>query len=70
MRRVTACVSASLQLGYNGVASFEALAPLQLLPCLSTLYVEHNPIASDFEYRMRLRRELTALTQLDATPCR
>ena len=48
--------------------SFESLAPLGALPRLSCLYLEHSPVARDFEYRLRLTRMLPALQQLDATP--
>ncbi len=59
-----------LQLGYNAIPFFDAVEALAALPHLSTLYLEHNPIARDFEYRMRLRRMIPTLTQLDATAVR
>lgn len=40
------------------------------LPKLSTLYLEHSPLAKDFEYRIRLAADIPSLTQLDATMCR
>ena len=55
------------QLGYNQIPFFDDVTALTALPHLSTLYLEHNPIARDFEYRMRLRRMVPTLTQLDAT---
>ena len=60
------------QLGYNHIASFEAanLPLLATLPSLRVLYLEHNPVATDFEYRLRLARSLPALQQIDATACR
>lgn len=59
----------SPQLGGNRIASFEAVLPaLARLPSLSCLYLEGNPLARDFEYRMRTARALPALAQLDATP--
>lgn len=33
--------------------------------CFSTLYLEHNPIAKEFEYRIEITRMLPSLTQLD-----
>ena len=58
------------QLGENAIASFGDLAELAALPRLSTLYLEHNPISRDYEYRMHMRRTIPSLTQLDATPFR
>jgi len=57
-----------VQLGSNRVAGYDCLAGLAELPALSCLYLEHNPIAGDFEYRMRIARALPQLEQLDATP--
>lgn len=48
------------------LASFEALEPLVALPHLECLYLEHSPIASDFEYRMRITKMISSLVQLDA----
>lgn len=53
----------------NYVAKFEDVQ-LGGLPKLSTLYLEHSPLARDFEYRMRLAEAIPSLTQLDATVCR
>jgi protein phosphatase 1 regulatory subunit 7 len=49
------------------IDSFEALLPLTQLPALSCLYLEHSPLAADFEYRLQITRMLPALVQLDAT---
>ena len=61
-----------LWLGYNKVATFEAagLAMLAALPSLEVVYFEANPVAADFEYRMRVARALPQLKQIDATACR
>jgi hypothetical protein len=57
-----------LQLSGNLVASFDAALPaLAALPSLAVVYLEGNPLAKDFEYRMVLARELPRLRQLDAT---
>lgn len=37
---------------------------------IDTLYLEHNPIASEFEYRIVIAKMLPSLHQLDATYCR
>ncbi len=49
------------------IASFDAVSPLTLIPNLTCLYLEHNPLSSDFEYRMRVTQMLPVLEQLDAT---
>jgi len=49
------------------LSSFEELEPLQALPKLECLYLEHSPLASDFEYRMKVTAMLPSLQQLDAT---
>lgn len=56
-----------LWLSYCQVASFDALAPLTKLSNLNCLYLEHNPIAKDFEYRKTVTKMIPSLTQLDAT---
>ena len=52
------------------LSSFEALHPLTLLPSLSCLYLEHSPIATDYEYRLRITAIIPSLEQLDATQVR
>jgi protein phosphatase 1 regulatory subunit 7 len=57
--------------GGTRVATFDAaLGGLRALPALRTLYLEHAPVAKDWEYRLRVARELPALTQLDADAIR
>ena len=48
------------------IKSFEQLACLSQLP-LECLYLEHSPIAEDFEYRKRVTTLIPSLEQLDAT---
>ena len=48
-------------------------SPLIALPFTPTysrscVYLEHNPLAKDFEYRMRLLKMFPTLTQIDAVP--
>ncbi|KAG5176711.1 hypothetical protein JKP88DRAFT_202902 [Tribonema minus] len=60
-----------LWMSSNGIATFEEVAKLgAVLPSLDCLYLEHNPIYRDFEYRKRIAQLLPKLTQLDATPVR
>lgn len=61
---------ADLWLGSNDIATFEDAEGVRELAALTTLYLEHNPLASDFEYRMRLTAMVPSLEQLDATPVR
>lgn len=56
-----------LWLTSSALDSDEKLQPLSRLPSLTCLYLEHSPIAKDFEYRMTVTRMLTRLDQLDAT---
>lgn len=51
----------------SGLASFDALLPLTQLPKLQCLYLEHSPVAKDFEYRMKVTKMIPSLQQLDAT---
>ena len=58
-----------LWLGYNRLAAFADVDAPRLrasCPRLATLYLEHCPLARDYEYRMRLARELPSLRQIDA----
>jgi len=54
----------------NAVASYDEVDKLAALTRLEGLYLEFNPIAKDFEYRMRLARTVPSLTRIDATQCR
>ncbi|RYG69626.1 leucine-rich repeat domain-containing protein [archaeon] len=51
----------------SALSSFDALTPFTKLPRLTCLYLEHSPIAKDFEYRMQLAKMIPSLEQLDAT---
>lgn len=56
-----------LWLSYSLLDKFESLAPLSLLPGLNCLYLEHSPIAKDYEYRKVITKMIPSLQQLDAT---
>lgn len=62
-----------LWLSGNEMTSFDAVVPLKeasaagSLPNLETLYLEYNPLASDFEYRKKLAEWIPSLKQIDAT---
>ena len=53
--------------------TFDAVLPLReasssgRLPKLETIYLEYNPLASDFEYRKKLAEWIPTLIQIDAT---
>jgi protein phosphatase 1 regulatory subunit 7 len=57
-----------LWLSENAIEDFpDAITEIQRsAPALSTLYLEHNPVASKFDYRLRIARLLPSLQQLDA----
>lgn len=49
------------------LTTMDQLEPLKGLPEISCLYLEHSPIAKDFEYRKAITVMLPTLEQLDAT---
>lgn len=53
----------------NRVESFEDIEKIGSLE-LKTIYLEHCPIAKDFEYRKRLKATFPSLKQIDAAYCR
>lgn len=56
-----------LWMSYNGISTFEEIEKLKpLSEQLSTIYLDHNPIARDYEYRKRLAATLPSLEQIDA----
>lgn len=59
-----------LWLNGNPIATFEAVAGLSHATSLQTLYLEHSPLARDFQYGMRVPQACPSLTQLDANPLR
>jgi protein phosphatase 1 regulatory subunit 7 len=60
-----------LWLSGNEMQDFDAVIPLKEasahLQSLETLYLEYNPLASDFEYRKKLAEWIPTLKQIDAT---
>jgi protein phosphatase 1 regulatory subunit 7 len=59
-----------LWLSGNQITNFEngVLQPLASLVNLETVYLEYNPIAQEFEYRINLKERIPSLQQIDATP--
>lgn len=56
----------------NEISTFEAIEPLRDAAAsgtqsLDTVYLEYNPLASEFEYRKRLKEYIPNLSQIDAT---
>jgi Leucine-rich repeat (LRR) protein len=51
----------------SSLALFEQLRPLSNLSKLECLYLEHSPVAADFEYRKKVTALIPTLKQLDAT---
>lgn len=58
-----------LWMSENEVATFEDVVPLSAIS-LQTIYLEHNPLSKDFEYRMKLKKLLPTLIQIDANMIR
>mmetsp|Transcript_5243 Transcript_5243/g.11372 ORF Transcript_5243/g.11372 Transcript_5243/m.11372 type:complete len:500 (+) Transcript_5243:79-1578(+) len=50
----------------NQITTFEDIEPLQQLTELDSVYLEYNPVASEFEYRKKLAEMIPSLTQIDA----
>ena len=55
-----------LWLSGNDIKTFDDVQPLGSLTNLDGIYLEHNPVASDFEYRMQVTKIIPSLTQIDA----
>mmetsp|Transcript_342 Transcript_342/g.483 ORF Transcript_342/g.483 Transcript_342/m.483 type:complete len:400 (+) Transcript_342:101-1300(+) len=55
-----------LWLSGNKIDSFDHISPLSTLPALDTVYLEYNPVASDFEYRKKVKALIPSLNQIDA----
>ena len=58
-----------LWLSTNQIRSFNDIQVLTQYPKIDTVYLEFNPISKDFEYRMRLKKMLPTLVQIDADRC-
>ncbi|OQS05579.1 phosphatase 1 regulatory subunit [Thraustotheca clavata] len=57
-----------LWLNDNLIDNFDQLQMLKTNTKLETLYLERNPIASDFEYRLKIQNTLPSVQKIDATP--
>ena len=55
-----------LWISTNNIASFEDVQPISVLTTLNEIYLEHNPIYHDFEYRKKLKGIIPSLRQIDA----
>jgi Leucine-rich repeat (LRR) protein len=52
------------------ISTFDDLLPLTKLEKFKCIYLEHSPIAKDYEYRQTITKMFPTLTQLDATAVR
>merc|ERR1719253_623792 len=50
----------------NDIKSFEDVKHLGVLTELDSVYMEYNPVASEFEYRKKLAELIPSLSQIDA----
>jgi len=60
-----------LWLSSNKISKYEDIDPLSTLgskdgACLEAIYLEYNPIASEFDYRIKLASIIPSLKQIDA----
>jgi protein phosphatase 1 regulatory subunit 7 len=60
-----------LWLSQNEISTYDDIEPISRLGAregaqLATIYLEHNPIYNDFEYRKKLKEIISSLTQIDA----
>lgn len=61
----------ALWISSNRIAKYEDIEPISSLgtrdgACLTEVYMEHNPISDDFEYRKKLKEIIPSLVQIDA----
>lgn len=59
-----------LQANSNQIADWKCVDNLQNNKKLATVYLEHNPIAKDVQYRKKLKLALPTLQKIDATLCK
>lgn len=57
-------------MGYNKIEKFDSLNTLKGLKHLQVVYFEHNPIGSEWDYRIQIQKLLPQIVQLDATQVR
>ena len=50
----------------NDIKTFDDIEHLRSLTELDSVYLEYNPVASEFEYRKKLAEMIPSLTQIDA----
>ena len=53
----------------NAVSSWQEVDKLKNNTSLLTVYLEHNPVFKDPQYRRKLKMTCPSLTQIDATLC-
>ena len=54
----------------NNVSQWSEVDKLKSNTNLLTVYLEHNPVAKDPQYRRKLKLICPSLTQIDATLCK
>lgn len=58
------------QANSNQIADWKCVDNLKNNKKLQTIYLEHNTIAKDVQYRTKLKLSLTTLIKIDATLCK
>lgn len=61
----------NLWVSSNSISTFDDVEPISTLgtrkhACLTEIYMEHNPVYKDFEYRKKLKEMIPSLVQIDA----
>lgn len=59
-----------MQANSNQISDWKCVDHLQKNEKLATIYLEHNPLAKDVQYRTKLKLALPFLRQIDATLCK
>lgn len=63
-------LSQNLQANSNQITDWKCVDNLRNNKKLVTIYLEHNPLAKDVQYRTKLKLALPTLRQIDATLCK
>lgn len=60
----------NLQANSNQISDWKCVDNLANNKKLETIYLEHNPLAKDVQYRTKLKLALPTIRQIDATLCK
>lgn len=60
----------NFQANSNQIADWKCVDNLQQNKKLATVYLEHNPIGKDVQYRKKIKLALPQIQKIDATLCK